>query len=360
MITMTIPTKKYTPIKCHEGTVEVFADPESDVVVCAGGTTRGVTYRPTDLIISLNETKISASLQMNFESELLAKYITKPNVLSIDWADFSVPSLKRPFWDDLVQEIRNQNRRTVVWCTGGHGRTGTCIAILGVLMGAYNASLYKDPVEWIRKVYCENVVETTSQICYIEAITGVKVLEKPSPHYAGATGGALALSDHYRSTGSTAFGAIDDEEDLNGGVDETPPWWLQDEEAEELEEEEDEDYYTIDLNADIESMTEIELTEYIKDLVCAITDAYEEVEVMIQEIDNGRADVTYEEALHTLEQDLEFMSEKLKETRAWKKEVYGGQKHDSIDAAVKGIFQCAHVDKTAGMCNSCGEDVGEA
>jgi hypothetical protein len=106
-------------------------------------------------------------------------------------------------------------------------------------------------------------------------------------------------------------------------------------------------------------MTEIELVEYIRDLESAITNVYEEVEVMVQEIDAGNGDTTYEEALFDLEQDLEAMTEKLKQTREWRSVVYGGKKHDSIDAAVKGIFQCAHVDKTAGMCNSCGEDIGE-
>jgi len=56
--------------------------------------------------------------------------------------------------------------RVLVHCMGGHGRTGTALAILLGLSGA----MKKDPVAWLRKHYCEEAVETKKQIEYIQSL----------------------------------------------------------------------------------------------------------------------------------------------------------------------------------------------
>jgi hypothetical protein len=47
---------------------------------------------------------------------------------------------------------------------GGHGRTGTTLAILAHLSGACGTA---DPVQWVRETYCQDAVETRSQIDYL-------------------------------------------------------------------------------------------------------------------------------------------------------------------------------------------------
>lgn len=50
-----------------------------------------------------------------------------------------------------------------VGCIGGHGRTGTALAILAILTGHPAA----DAVAWVRANYCPKAVETVDQEAFI-------------------------------------------------------------------------------------------------------------------------------------------------------------------------------------------------
>jgi protein-tyrosine phosphatase len=65
----------------------------------------------------------------------------------------------------------------VVHCWAGHGRTGTALAILAVLLGAAPPG---DPVAWLRSVYCREAVETDGQLRYVGEITGRPVAAPPT------------------------------------------------------------------------------------------------------------------------------------------------------------------------------------
>jgi protein-tyrosine phosphatase len=75
-------------------------------------------------------------------------------------------------------------------CQGGHGRTGTALAILGCLLGVIPEGA--DPVVWVREHYCLEAVETSKQISYIEKITERKVKATASSGWGqyGGTYGA--------------------------------------------------------------------------------------------------------------------------------------------------------------------------
>ncbi len=51
-----------------------------------------------------------------------------------------------------------------VGCIGGHGRTGTALACMGVLSGMTS----KDAVEHVKATYCANAIETAEQKWYVE------------------------------------------------------------------------------------------------------------------------------------------------------------------------------------------------
>lgn len=93
--------------------------------------------------------------------------------LEIAWPDFGVPDLPREWWDVLVSEISRIEGDVLIYCVGGHGRTGTCASILSVLGGLLPAS-EPCPVAWLRRIYCREVVESQEQLDYIELITGIK------------------------------------------------------------------------------------------------------------------------------------------------------------------------------------------
>jgi len=176
----------YSYKKCHTGTIHVFSDKKSGISICGGGKSRDVTVKPGDLFLDVGfncDRLIETSgLKQGWK---LQKYNKPEAMIKIDWSDGGAPNLPEKFWTDLVALLREEKRRVVVSCVGGHGRTGTVLSILSVFMGAVKKS--EDPVAFVRKKYCEEAVETKSQCDYIEKITGCKVGEKPSHYYGGTS-----------------------------------------------------------------------------------------------------------------------------------------------------------------------------
>jgi protein-tyrosine phosphatase len=57
----------------------------------------------------------------------------------------------------------------LVFCVGGHGRTGTAVASL--LVTAFNYEP-KEACEWVWNNYCGEALETNSQINYVYSLVG--------------------------------------------------------------------------------------------------------------------------------------------------------------------------------------------
>lgn len=109
-----------------------------------------------------------------------------PEVIVFDWPDGGVSVAGKSFWHALNEYLRDVKGGIFVHCQGGHGRTGTALAILAVLNGAVPEDT--DPVEWVRAQYCSCAVETQAQINYIEKITGRTVKAVPRPYHTRASG----------------------------------------------------------------------------------------------------------------------------------------------------------------------------
>ena len=97
-----------------------------------------------------------------------SKYVDplKDRELVLDWPDMRHPNLPARFWVELYGAIR-RHRRTLVFCMGGHGRTGTALSILRMIDKQVQG---RSAVKWIRGNYCEKAVEVPSQMGYVERV----------------------------------------------------------------------------------------------------------------------------------------------------------------------------------------------
>jgi hypothetical protein len=87
----------------------------------------------------------------------------------IDWPDRGVIPAGRRFWERFFQLIQdNQKKNVVVFCIGGHGRTGTCVAsFMTVMLGIHGGQAMRI----IRDDYCKQAVEGKKQEDYVRSMT---------------------------------------------------------------------------------------------------------------------------------------------------------------------------------------------
>ena len=90
-----------------------------------------------------------------------------PEIL-LDWPDMEAVNLPREFWDDLVAHLAHARAQMLIFCVGGHGRTGAAIACLMVACGWQSG----EAITWVRRNYCPCAIETTEQERYIRSIAG--------------------------------------------------------------------------------------------------------------------------------------------------------------------------------------------
>lgn len=169
---------------CHNGPVLVISNSPGLEIYGASRIEAKTNYNKFDLVISLGRENRDVNTEVVVRSIGLIrlfsnykKYDTEHIVL--DWPDFNIPSLSRDFWVNLSKVLKKKGRdrarngkiyKVLVHCMGGHGRTGTALGILGVLIGNWESNI----VERVREIHCYKAVENGKQIRYIEGITGVK------------------------------------------------------------------------------------------------------------------------------------------------------------------------------------------
>lgn len=105
--------------------------------------------------------------------------------LMIDWPDMGTPPLPKDWWEELMSFFKDFSGDIGIHCQGGHGRTGTFLTILAGLGGVVPKG--EDPVDYIRRIYCEKAVETDLQLDYIEGILDTPISASPSNFYRSAT-----------------------------------------------------------------------------------------------------------------------------------------------------------------------------
>lgn len=89
----------------------------------------------------------------------------------LDWPDFSVPE-DSELVVAALEALRKRARsgeRVEIGCYGGHGRTGTALAVLAVLCGHQP----HQAVAWVRAAYCERAVENDEQEAFVHGLRAV-------------------------------------------------------------------------------------------------------------------------------------------------------------------------------------------
>ena len=106
----------------------------------------------------------------------------RQKVISIQWPDGGIPDMAAKDWRALLKLIQEQKKsagkgelNVLVCCSGGHGRTGTALAVIAALTGTEP----DDPVTFVRSQYCLRAVETKAQCGYVRGIMRL-LADKPS------------------------------------------------------------------------------------------------------------------------------------------------------------------------------------
>jgi hypothetical protein len=124
-----------------------------------------------DIVLNLTGYAIHKRHEIPFQE--LSKWRDKKHVkykeICLDWPDMGVVNLPKEFWIDLIDLFKKKKSKVLMFCIGGHGRTGTAMAVLMVLGLGWKP---KDAVDWIRKEYCDKAIETWKQLDYIYSMVG--------------------------------------------------------------------------------------------------------------------------------------------------------------------------------------------
>jgi hypothetical protein len=87
----------------------------------------------------------------------------------LDWPDAGIPRSEAALVAALTSlwERAREGQRVEVGCLGAHGRTGTVLACLVIMMGGPP----EGAVAWVRSNYCLNAVENAEQEAFVAGFT---------------------------------------------------------------------------------------------------------------------------------------------------------------------------------------------
>lgn len=163
------PGMSWTAYK-HEHKQEPFCLPDGTVIHCSSHHHRGYEDEP-DLACYMDSIWTPATVAFH-----------------LGWKDYGLPYLSieqvHVIADELLAAAR-AGKKVEIGCIGGHGRTGTFLAILAVLCTPEGEADAKAIIANIRQTYCSRAVETAEQEWYVAvwaaAHNGQPAPEKPKP-----------------------------------------------------------------------------------------------------------------------------------------------------------------------------------
>lgn len=178
-------TDKITKIpQCHYGNTIVYTEPNGGSLLI-GGWTKGAHFDNNTHVIDLTGTEHKywdLPVAFDSESEAFLQFTFKPYAgwLSLPFPDLKVPTLLTTYeqWHGIaktVQALLKKGRDVLVACHGGHGRSGLFCAIVGYILNISKDRSWSSPVERLRTLHCDEVVETRAQEQFVYDVLGLKI-----------------------------------------------------------------------------------------------------------------------------------------------------------------------------------------
>lgn len=128
-----------------------------------------------DLVVNLTghrKFKTGASMiQAPRKWAFLRRYLADAPLeeLVFDWKDQGVFPVGRDFWINFLEQLkRDDYRKILFFCVGGHGRTGSAI---GCLMTVALDIHGGQAIRRIKDGYCKKAIETKGQEEYVRSMT---------------------------------------------------------------------------------------------------------------------------------------------------------------------------------------------
>lgn len=151
-------------------------------------------------------------------------------VAVIDWPDFGAPR-DTDYTLETLEFILNkagEGKNVEVGCIGGHGRTGTALAAMLIMLGQDNAD---EAVKWVQTKYCEHAVESKSQeewlwdlACTLHPETAPelrkKIIKKKDENKSGPLVGTTMTKSSQHGSSHLHTIDINDEDQLQ-------KWWFE-------------------------------------------------------------------------------------------------------------------------------------
>lgn len=162
------------------------------------------------LVLNCANTGLTAMTVPPKMRHLLKYYQPTNRVIKVPWKDFGGPPVTFEFWPALVQELTGVPD-LLVFCIGGHGRTGTALAAIWIAANPKISGV--EAINLVRKVYCVDAIEAVEQVDYLvrmaEAFGGpsyegklldlLPEIKKPAPIVTTNAGTGALCSDCYRA-----------------------------------------------------------------------------------------------------------------------------------------------------------------
>lgn len=141
-------TTKWVPLCEHDSHKITFPD-ETEVYASS------IQFRESD---DLKNPDFGLYLENAWEPASRAEFVT--------WLDFGLPLAWETAGFAIINAFKHAKEKKVVevGCLGGHGRTGTVLACMGVLSGLSPS----EAVSFVRKNYCSKAVETVIQEWWVD------------------------------------------------------------------------------------------------------------------------------------------------------------------------------------------------
>lgn len=167
-------------VKCHSGNTAIYTNGGTLFI---GGWSNAASVTNNMHVIDLTGLEhkwYDIPTAYDKQSEAFLQY-TSPvkGWLSLPFPDYGVPTNlnTKKQWQGIANEILKILKKGVdvlVCCTGGHGRSGMFMAIVGNLLHK-GRNGWEHPVEKVRSLHCQNAVETSAQEEYVYKILGLSL-----------------------------------------------------------------------------------------------------------------------------------------------------------------------------------------